>query len=58
MVTPAPGDYSIPSKVVESPGKSIGQKLDGGIYPKSIGPGPAGYDSKSSPTMLASQKYR
>ena len=40
FITPAPGDYDIPSKMVEKHGHAMGLKLDGAIYKKCNIPGP------------------
>jgi hypothetical protein len=41
LVTPAPGDYKIPTRIgEESPSRSFGSKLKGLIYPNTNVPGP------------------
>jgi len=40
---PAPGAYELPSKVIESPGKSIGARLNIGSKEGLLGPGPGAY---------------
>jgi hypothetical protein len=41
---PGAGSYDLPSKIVESPGKTIGQKLDITSLAGKLGPGPGGYN--------------
>ena len=41
--TPGAGEYTIPSKIVESPGKTMGEKRD--LNFNSIVPGPGSYDA-------------
>lgn len=40
---PAPGAYELPGKVIESPGKSIGARLNIGSKEGLLGPGPGAY---------------
>lgn len=39
----APGQYNIPSKISESPGKTMGARLISSMQPGSQGPGPGQY---------------
>jgi len=41
---PAPGAYEIPAKIVESPGKSMGEKTVIKSLAGTLGPGPGGYN--------------
>lgn len=43
--SPSPQAYQIPSKIKESPGKTMGQKLKGGD-PKPFAPGPGAYSQE------------
>ena len=43
QVGAGPGQYNIPSKISESPGKSMGVKFKGSMQPGSQGPGPGQY---------------
>ena len=42
--SPSPAAYQIPSKIAESPGKTMAQKLKGSMGEGSLAPGPGAYD--------------
>lgn len=42
--TPSPAAYNIPSKITESPGKTMAQKLKGSMDSGTLAPGPGAYD--------------
>jgi len=41
--TPGPGSYAFPSKIVESPGKSMSKKFKTSHFVGDLGKGPAAY---------------
>lgn len=42
--TPSPAAYNIPSKITESPGKTMAQRLKGSMDAGSFAPGPGAYE--------------
>ena len=43
---PSPASYNIPTKITESPGKTIAMKLKGSMESNTFAPGPGAYDSE------------
>ena len=43
-ISPSPGTYEIPSKISESPGKTMAQRLKSSMDAGTLAPGPGAYN--------------